>query len=199
MLLLDIIMPGVNGLDILQSLRAQPPFAALPVLILTAANDRETKARDPKPGATDFLPKPVDPTDLVPRVRNALVLKAHHDHLRNQAEELEQVAVRTAELEDSRRELICCLARAAEYRDNDTGRHIMRVGRYVGIIARQLGYSESEAELLEQASLLHDVGKIGIPDSILLKPGKLSRKSSSAFKSIAALASTSLNACLPTS
>lgn len=174
LLLLDIMMPRVSGLDILRDLRAQERFTSLPVLILTAADDRQTKSQALSLGATDFLPKPVDPIDLVPRVRNALVLKAHHDHLRNHALELErQVRERTVELEESRKEVIRCLARAAEYRDNETGRHIFRVGRYVGIIARELGYSESDAELLEQAALLHDVGKIGIPDAILLKPGRL--------------------------
>lgn len=174
LLLLDIMMPDVSGLDILRDLRARPEYAHLPVLILTAVDDSETKAKALNLGATDFLPKPVDPTDLVPRVRNALVLKAHHDHLQNYARQLEsEVKARTAELEESRQQVIHCLARAAEYRDNDTGRHVLRVGRYVGIIARQLGMEENVAEMLSQASVLHDVGKIGIPDSILLKPGKL--------------------------
>lgn len=163
LLLLDIMMPGVSGLDILRDLRAEERYARLPVLILTAIDDREVKARALNLGATDFLPKPVDPTDLVPRVRNALVLKAHHDHLQNYARELErEVRARTAELEESRQEVIHCLARAAEYRDSETGRHIIRVGRYVGIIARELGLDESTADLLAQAALLHDVGKIGI-------------------------------------
>jgi putative two-component system response regulator len=173
-LLLDIMMPEVSGLELLEYIKADETLAQLPVLILTAVDDRETKLRALSLGATDFLTKPVDPTELVPRVRNALVLKAHQDHLRNYARELEcEVARRTAELEDSRLQVIRCLARAAEYRDNETGRHVMRVGRYVGIIARQMRIPDADAKLMELAALLHDVGKIGVTDEILLKPGKL--------------------------
>jgi putative two-component system response regulator len=107
-------------------------------------------------------------------VRNCLLAKAHHDHLCGYAQELErQVQLRTVELEASKRNAIYCLARAAEYRDDETGRHVVRVGCYAGVIARQLGWSDSQAAVLEQAAQLHDVGKIGIPDSVLLKPGKL--------------------------
>ncbi len=174
LLLLDIMMPGLSGLELLANLRADKRFAPLPVLILTAMDDSETKAQALNLGATDFLTKPVDPTELIPRVRNAIVLKAHHDHLRNYASRLEhEVRVRTEELEASRQQIIDCLARAAEFRDNDTGRHIVRVGRFVGVIARELGLEESVIGLLEQAARLHDVGKIGVPDAILLKPGKL--------------------------
>jgi putative two-component system response regulator len=174
LLLLDIMMPSISGIEILRALRQQEPSLHVPVLILTASDDRETRTRALNLGATDFLTKPVDPTELVPRVRNALVMKAHHDHVTNYARTLEtEVRARTVELEESRRELIRCLARAAEYRDNETGRHVVRVGRYAGIIARGLGFNESAIEILEQAALLHDVGKIGIPDSILLKPSKL--------------------------
>jgi putative two-component system response regulator len=96
------------------------------------------------------------------------------DYLRQYAAALErQVQLRTLELAASRLELIHCLGRAAEYRDNGTGMHVVRVGRYAGIIARQLGLNAATVELIEQAAPLHDVGKIGIPDAILLKPGKL--------------------------
>jgi putative two-component system response regulator len=146
----------------------------IPVIILTATTDAETKREALSMGATDFLSKPVDSNDLVPRVRNALVVKAHQDHLANYAVELErQVNARTAELARSRAEVIHCLARAAEYRDDDTGHHVLRVGKYVGIIARELGFGGSQAETIELAAQLHDIGKIGIPDSILLNPGKL--------------------------
>lgn len=166
-LLLDLMMPGVSGLEILAAVRADPHLSSLPILILTASCDRETKAEALNLGATDFLAKPVDPVELVPRVRNALMVKNREDAL----EEL--VAKRTVELERSRREVIHCLARAAEFRDNDTGRHVLRVGKYVGLIASQLGMTASECEQIELAATLHDIGKIGIPDAILLKPGKL--------------------------
>ncbi len=171
---LDIRMPEVSGLEILEELRAFRLRVETPILILTAVTDRETKSRALELGATDFLAKPVEQHDLIPRVRNALVVKAHHDHLRADAELLaREIRDRTSELTRTRLEVIHCLARAAEYRDNDTGKHIIRVGRYVGITARKLQIDEDTVELMEHASPLHDVGKIGIPDSILLKPGKL--------------------------
>jgi putative two-component system response regulator len=174
LLLLDVMMPRMSGLEVLKSVRARERFAHLPVLILTALDDREVKSQALDLGATDFLAKPIDATEFLPRVRNALALKAHHDHLQNYAAELErEVKARTAELEESRQEIIRCLARAAEYRDNETGRHVIRVARYAGIIARQMGLSDNACGLLEQAAMLHDIGKIGVPDAILLKPGKL--------------------------
>ena len=172
--LLDVVMPNVSGLDILHQLRADNRTKNLPVLILTASTDRETRLVALQRGATDFLAKPVDPSELVPRVRNALVVKAHQDHLQRYAQQLEdEVRQRTSELEFSRREIIECLARAAEYRDGTTGKHIVRVGRYAAAVARQLGLAPDHVDLIEQASQLHDVGKIGIPDDILRKNGKL--------------------------
>jgi putative two-component system response regulator len=145
-----------------------------PVLILTASTDAATKREALDLGAADFLPKPVDPNDLIPRVRNALTTLVYEQRLANYAEKLEQdVRTRTAELAASREEVIHCLARAAEYRDDITGRHVVRVGRYAGIIARELGCSAADVEMLELAAQLHDVGKIGIPDAILNNHGKL--------------------------
>lgn len=174
LLLLDIVMPQITGLEILRLLRADPDTRHLPVLILTASAEAETRRTALKLEATDFLAKPVDPLELVPRVRNALRTKAFQDQLASHAEELECVVRRrTAELEASRKEVIHCLARAAEYRDDITGRHVVRVGRYAGIIARALDLSPEYVEALELAAQLHDVGKIGIPDSILHETGKL--------------------------
>ncbi|MFO7903169.1 MAG: response regulator [Pirellulaceae bacterium] len=173
-ILLDIVMPEVSGIEILGELRANSQLRRIPVVILTAVGDVRIKQKALQLGATDFLTKPVDPSELVLRVGNTLVVKAHHDHLENYSAQLEQkVRARTAELKASRRELVQTLARAGEYRDNETAHHIMRVGRYVGMIGRELGVSDEIAELLEEASQLHDVGKIGIGDAILLKPGKL--------------------------
>jgi putative two-component system response regulator len=171
-LLLDIMMPQVSGLDILKLLHAQN--SPLPVIVLTAVDDQRIRQQALDLGASDFLTKPIDVTDLIPRVRNVLAAKAYREHLQNYAKELEQqVTERTRQLERSRHELILCLGRAGEYRDNETGNHVMRVGCYVGLIARALGVDEARAQLMEEAAPLHDVGKIGIPDAILLKPGKL--------------------------
>ncbi|MCA9092318.1 MAG: response regulator [Planctomycetaceae bacterium] len=174
LVILDIVMPEVNGLEILRDLRADPNGKFIPVLILTASIDRKTRVRALELGATDFLGKPVDVAELAPRVRTALIAKHHQDELSTYATRLEAAVLeRTAELQTSRQEVIECLARAADYRDNDTGRHVLRVGRYAGIVARHLGWDERSVQLLEQAAPLHDIGKIGIPDNILLKPGKL--------------------------
>lgn len=172
--LLDINMPEVNGLEILAEMRQDPFLNKIPVLILTAANDPKIKLQALRLGASDFLAKPVDPSELTLRLENVLAVKAYQDHLAEYSERLEQqVRIRTEELERSRQEAIHCLARAGEYRDDDTGHHVTRVGRYSGLIAKELGFPEETVELIEQAAQLHDVGKIGIPDSILHKPGKL--------------------------
>jgi putative two-component system response regulator len=172
--LLDLMMPYVSGLDILTQIRADEAICFIPVVILTAVTDRETRVRAVELGATDFLNKPVDASELVPRVRNVLVVKGYQDQLRHHSDNLEAaVRERTTELENSRRDLIHCLARAAEYRDDDTGQHVLRVGRYTRLIAEALGLPEELIEMLEQAALLHDIGKIGIPDAVLLKPGRL--------------------------
>lgn len=173
-LILDVMMPEINGLDVLASIRSDAQLCHLPVLILTAATDQATKVRALELGATDFLNKPINPSELIPRVRNALIVKAHHDHMVEYSSHLEdEVRKRTAELAESRLEVIQILASAAEYRDQETGNHVIRVGKYAGVIARALGFSNTEAEQIELAAILHDVGKIGITDTILLKPGRL--------------------------
>lgn len=173
-ILLDLMMPYVSGLDILTDVRADAAISFIPVVILTAVTDRETRVRAVELGATDFLNKPVDASELIPRVRNVLSVKGYQDQLREYGNNLEAaVRQRTAELEISRRDLIHCLARAAEYRDDDTGQHVFRVGRYTRLIAESLGLPDDLVETLEQAAQLHDIGKIGIPDSVLLKPGRL--------------------------
>ena len=172
--LLDINMPNVDGISILSQIRSVPKFQHVPVLILTANSDSGVKLRCLELGATDFLIKPIDPMELAPRVRNALVSKINHDKLSAHATQLEKIVqMRTEELECSRREVIYCLARAAELRDNDTGNHVIRVGRYAGIIAANLGLPDQFVRDIELAAQLHDVGKIAVPDAILLKPGKL--------------------------
>ncbi len=172
--LLDIMMPEINGLEILAKMRADHDLLQIPVIILTACTDAATKLSALKLGLSDFLAKPVDATELVLRMRNVLAMKAYQDHLANYSLELEeQVRLRTQEVVESRQRIIHCLARAAEFRDDDTGHHVMRVGKYAGVIGRALGFDEQRIEILEQAAQLHDIGKIGVPDSILLKEGKL--------------------------
>lgn len=174
LILLDVMMPEISGLQILAELRSRPATARTPAIIFTASGDQSIKHEALELGATDFLAKPVDSHELIARVRNSLTLKAYNDRMELDARRLqEEIAKRTSELALNRLEVIHCLARAAEYRDNETGRHVIRVGSYVGIIAKALGLDDASVELLENASPLHDVGKIGIPDAVLLKPGRL--------------------------
>ena len=175
-MLLDIIMPELSGLDILRLREGDPVVERVGVIVLSASDDSSVKREALDLGATDFLNKPVDTNELFPRVRNTLMIKNTQDHLENYAEVLEQqVALRTKELQESREQIIHCLARAAEFRDNETGQHVIRVGMYSRIIAEELGYSEEKAHSLELAAQLHDVGKIGIPDAILLNPKRLTQ------------------------
>ena len=175
--LLDIMMPNVSGLEILQSRQKMESVQFVPFIVLTASDDEETKRNALKLGATDILNKPLNRIDLSLRVQNALLVKAHQDHLQGYADNLaQQVLERTADLESSREQIIHCLAKAAEFRDNDTGKHVVRVGKFSAIIAKELGFSNEFCNKIELAAQLHDVGKIGVPDAILLNPGKLSKE-----------------------
>jgi putative two-component system response regulator len=173
--LLDIMMPFVDGLEVLRVIKSHTREPYLPVIILSATTDAETKRQALSLGANEFLSKPVDPNDLIPRVQNALLVRAHYNYMANQQAALESlVAQRTAELRRSREQIIQALAKAAEYRDNDTGYHVIRVGKITALLAAELGFDATYCRQIELASQLHDVGKIGIPDAILLNPKRLS-------------------------
>lgn len=175
--LLDLTSVRIDGIELLRRLRDDERLSHVPTIVLTGPDDRELRRRALELGAGDFLTLPVDSTELIPRVRNAWSVRSYQGRLERQASELDRVVrERTAELALSRLELIHCLGRAAEYRDNETGRHVVRVGHYVGVIARQLNLDARTIELMELAAPLHDVGKIGIPDSILRKPGSLAKE-----------------------
>ena len=173
--LLDLMMPHLSGVDVLRAVRSATELEHIPVIILTAIADRPTRCQVLAEGATDFLTKPIDPAELGPRVSNILAVKGYQDQLLRYNHDLEKaVRERTAQLEQAHRQVALCLATAAEYRDNDTGLHVIRVGRYARMIGEELGIVNEQADLLEDAAQLHDVGKIGVPDAILLKPGRLS-------------------------
>ena len=172
--LLDIMMPVVSGLEILAQMRANAELSHIPVIILTACTDGQVKRQALELGATDFLAKPIDPSELLPRLRNVVEAKAYQDQLKNYSRNLRmEVERRTQEVIESRQRIIHCLARAAEFRDDDTGHHVTRVGQYVAVIAKAMGYNDHQADLLGQAAQLHDVGKIGVPDAVLSKAGPL--------------------------
>ena len=170
----DIGMPVIDGLELLRRMQQSPRTREIPVIILTGQAERTLKREALELGATDLLNKPVDAADLVARIRSALRLKGVQDELRVQNENLERkVHERTRQLSQSRLNLIWRLAKASEYRDEDTGNHVVRVGCYSRAIARAMGLDRQFVERLFLTAPLHDIGKIGIPDAILLKPGKL--------------------------
>ena len=172
----DLNMPEMTGLDLLKRLQSNVNTKNMPVVVLTGEADRSLKRVALDLGATDLLNKPVDGVDLVARLRNVLRLKEYQDRLRDHNERLEElISERTRELAASRIEIIWRLAKAAEYRDKQTGHHVIRVGWYSRIIAREIGTGTAFADAVYLAAPLHDVGKIAIPDAILRKPGRLNR------------------------
>lgn len=174
--LLDLHMPGMDGFTVMEQLRGRiPPNDFVPIVVLTADITPEARKRALTAGAKDFLTKPVDPVEVVLRIKNLLQTRFFYRQLLAQNETLERkVSERTRDLELAQIEILERLARAAEYRDDETGHHAQRVGHTSALIARQLGLPDHDVMVLRRAAPLHDLGKIGIPDDILLKPGKLS-------------------------
>ena len=171
----DIKMPGRNGFDLLYRLRNDEKTLGIPVVMVTGLSDHDLKRKALEQGATDLLNKPVDSDELLARIGSALQLKVYQDKIKSQNEVLEQkVHERTFALEDARIDLVWRLGKAGEYRDSETGNHVIRVGYYCRTIAEAMGMDREFTELLFLTSPLHDIGKIGIPDSILLKAGRLS-------------------------
>ena len=173
-LLLDLNMPEMDGYQVMSALFSQYGSALSPVLVLTAQSSREFKIRAFDSCARDFITKPFDLREVLARLRNLLETKLLHDHLAVQNRQLEEkVEERTREIQNTRLEIIRRLGRAAEYRDNETGLHIVRMSKMCELLGSACGLNDEMANLLLNASPMHDVGKIGISDSILLKPGKL--------------------------
>jgi len=174
LVLLDLHMPQRDGFEILKELAPHLTDTFLPVLILTGDASPEAKKGALSLGAKDFLAKPFDPGEVLLRIHNLLETRSLYHSLENQNAELEdRVRERTRELEQSQGEVLERLAAAAEFRDGETSRHTERVGEISEKIARAMGFPDHYCEMLRFAGRLHDIGKIGIPDSILLKPTKL--------------------------
>lgn len=167
LILLDVMMPGISGHEVCRRLKSDPETRSIPVIFVTAMNEEEDEQKGLALGAVDYITKPVSPPIVLARVRTHLALY-------DQTRELERlVALRTAELEKTRRQIIRRLGRAAEFKDNETGNHVIRMSHYSRLIAKAMGLSETSQDLIFHAAPMHDVGKIGIPDHIMLKPGKL--------------------------
>ncbi len=170
----DVNMPIRDGLDLLQAIRANERTADIPVVILTGNGEPDMKRRALDMGATDLLAKPVVREDLIARIHSVLRLKGYMDEIKNHGKQLEErVRLRTAELEYSRAEVIWRLGKAGEFRDSDTGFHVVRVGLISQELAKALDLEDAQVREIFLSAPLHDIGKIGIPDKILLKPGKL--------------------------
>jgi putative two-component system response regulator len=182
--LLDLQMPAPDGFEILTMLGPWLRGSTrLPVLVLTADTNAETKRRALELGASDFLSKPFDLSEVVLRVRNLLLTRLLQLELRNHNRLLEQrIRERTRDLDEARLEIIERLALAAEYRDDATGEHTQRVGRIAGLVAAELGLPEETVQRIGRAAPLHDVGKLGISDAILLKQGRLTPMEFDAMK-----------------
>lgn len=167
LILLDVMMPDMNGHQVCRELKSDLRTREVPVIFITASGDPADEQLGLELGAVDYVHKPLNPPLVLQRVRIHLQL-----HNQNRALEA-KVRERTRELEDSRRELVRRLSQAGEYRDQETGFHIMRVSETARLLALAFGVPEDQADLVQQAAPMHDIGKIGIPDRILLKPGKL--------------------------
>ena len=183
-ILLDLMMPYMDGFGVMKQLEPHiSPGDFLPILVLTADNSDHSRRRALRCGAADFLTKPFDAVELSLRVQNLLTTRFLHCHLQARNQVLDRkVQERTEQLEQAEIDSLECLALAAEYRDDQTGQHTQRVARIAALIARELGLDEEHTALIQRAASLHDVGKIGVADNVLLKPGKLSSDEFEAMK-----------------
>lgn len=180
-ILLDIRMPYLDGFQVMEQLSEGIKNDYLPVLVLTAQQDMETRLRALELGAKDFVTKPFDSTEVLNRIANMLEVRELYNQRKHHADILEkkvqdrtrELHQRNQELEDTRLEIVRCLGRAGEYRDNETGFHVIRMSKGCQALALAAGLGEERASTFLHASPMHDVGKIGIPDHILLKPGRL--------------------------
>jgi putative two-component system response regulator len=181
LILLDVMMPGMDGFEVTRRVRQDDNNRLLPIILVTALRETEDRVKGIEAGCDDFISKPVDKMELLARVRSLLKVKAYNDLMRNYQKELEsEVTCRTVDLKHAFERIkaasldtIYRLSMAAEYKDEDTGAHIKRMSRYSAAVARRIGLNDSTIETILYAAPMHDLGKIGIPDLILVKPAKL--------------------------
>ena len=171
LILLDVMMPDMDGYQVSARLRSRAEFRDIPVIFLTALDEEQDKVKAFEVGAVDYVTKPFERLEVKARVRTHIALKQARERLSAHNQTLEQIVQqRTHDLRESRLEVIMKLSRAADFRDDVTGLHIQRVGRSSALLARELGLDSTFCEEIGLASPMHDVGKIGIPDSVLKKP-----------------------------
>ncbi len=173
--MVDYMMPGMNGIEFIRRFRSLYGCYDIPVLMVTANDELALRYEALEAGANDFLTKPVDRIEFLARTKNMLAMRKNQRFLEDRATWLDvEVKKATAEIRLREQETILRLSKAADSRDPETGAHIVRMANYSRVIAAELGLSEAEQQLLFEAAPMHDIGKVGIPDYILLKPGKLS-------------------------
>jgi putative two-component system response regulator len=180
-ILLDTLMPKIDGFEVLRRVKEDETTKTIPVIMMTARTEIEERLKALAAGADDFLIKPADEAELQTRVSSLLKVKAYNDHILNYQQDLErEVTRRTQELTKAIEKIkitsldtVYRLSRAAEYKDEDTGAHVQRMSHYSSAIARSMGLDDKFVENILWAAPMHDIGKIGIPDRVLLKPGKL--------------------------
>lgn len=188
MILLDIMMPGMDGYEVCRRLKEDYLTKHIPVIFVTAKISMQDELKGFDLGAVDYIAKPISPALVQARVKIHLAL---HDQNR----ELDaKVQARTKQLNDTRLKIIQRLGKAAEYKDNETGLHVIRMSQYSYILARAAGMSEKDSDILLHAAPMHDIGKIGIPDSILKKPGKLTEEEFDIMKTHCAIGADVLGA-----
>ncbi len=183
LILLDIMMPDMDGYEVCRRLKADEKCLDIPVIFITSKILPEDEIKGFELGAVDYITKPISPPVVRARVRTHLQLAIAQKKLANQNQLLEkEVRRRTEELQLTRLEIIRRLGRAAEYRDNETGLHVIRMSHYSRLVGLAMGLSDDHADLLLNASPMHDIGKVGIPDQVLLKPDKLNGEEWSIMK-----------------
>ena len=188
--IMDVIMPGMNGFEVTKRMKEDPVTSHIPVIIVTSLTDKASKVKGLEHGASELLSKPVDETEFRVRVKNLLRVKKYEDYLLEHGRILEgEVMSKSAQLEKAFEkirsgyvETVYRLTLAAEYRDKETGGHIRRISLYSQLLARYLGLPEVTVESIFFSSPMHDVGKIGIPDAILLKNGPHTMEESEIMK-----------------
>ncbi len=177
LVLVDYQMPEMDGIEFVRRLRQLPEYAHVPVVMITVNDSRKVRYSALDAGVTDFLNKPIDARECLARCRNLMTLRRQQLALEDRRKMLEDmVQEATREVREREKETLFRLARAGEYRDSEMGNHIIRMARFSRLIAETIGLAEDQVESIELAAPLHDIGKIGIPDQILLKPGRLTEE-----------------------
>ena len=174
LIIVDCGIEEPGPVEFICHIRALPQYAAVPIIILSRSGEQNSRSKALQAGADDFLIKPFSDTEFLTRYRNVMTQHQQRSIIKDRNHWLKRaISERTDELQERERETLLRLAKAGEYRDSETGNHVLRMASYSRLIAEGLGFSQEDCELIELAAPMHDIGKIGIPDHVLLKPGQL--------------------------